>query len=66
MTELVIKPQSDPNSLWPFVLGGELGQSVTATIAGIEHKMVDGEWVTVWRVAGLSSLDRSQDAGDPL
>lgn len=63
---LVIKPQRSASTLWPQVLGREIGDRITvqltpqqvgtqisreAVIEGVEHSMKSGEWTTVWRLS---------------
>lgn len=62
LTELVVLPQVDPDNLYPLVLGLDFGDRIRVTydppgggtvtrevfIAGIGHRIEQGEWVTVF------------------
>lgn len=62
ITGLVLKPQRDPDNLYPHALGREIGDRITvkdptdtvsivAMIEGVEHSLAGGEWTTVWRLS---------------
>jgi hypothetical protein len=75
---LEVRPQADPNNLWPQVLGREIGDRITVNrrppgggsmiskdviIEGVAHSFKAGLWVTTWQLSPVLAAGPAASVG---